>query len=181
MFPELGLTSYTSRDLFFDRTQLDACINALNSLLQVTKDYTPLVFIGMPLETPQVFVKIHWQINIKGLYNVAVAIQSGKILGVVPKSYLPSYRFFISTSYSNSFIENLRKGDGLDQEQKLFQTPQSIFLAMKFHLVPTFSLWEILYVVLLSQLKFARIFGYKFEIITLQMLTYLRFLLVCEW
>ncbi|KAH3765782.1 nAD+ synthetase [Pelomyxa schiedti] len=84
VFPELCLCSYTLRDLFFDRTQLDCCYAALARILAVSKELllTPLTFIGMPLETHQ------------GLYNVAVAIQNGEILGVIPKSFIPSYREF---------------------------------------------------------------------------------------
>lgn len=82
VFPELGLSTYTARDMFLDRSLLDASLAALERLVEETRALEPLGLVGLPLELPQ------------GLYNVAVAVQRGKILGVVPKSYLPNYREF---------------------------------------------------------------------------------------
>jgi NAD+ synthase (glutamine-hydrolysing) len=82
VFPELGLSSYTARDLFFDDTMAAAIDAALRELVAASCTLRPLALVGLPLRTP------------RGLYNVAVAIQGGRILGVVPKSYLPSYREF---------------------------------------------------------------------------------------
>jgi NAD+ synthase (glutamine-hydrolysing) len=82
VFPELGLASYTARDLFSSRVLLDATERALASLLRETRELTPLFFVGLPLRTGV------------GIYNVAVALQAGELLGVVPKSYLPNYREF---------------------------------------------------------------------------------------
>lgn len=81
-FPELGLSSYTARDLFFDRHLLDECERALAFLLEEGRHLSPLALVGMPVRTST------------GLYNCAVAIQRGRVLGVVPKSYLPTYREF---------------------------------------------------------------------------------------
>jgi NAD+ synthase (glutamine-hydrolysing) len=82
VFPELCLSSYTARDLFFDRTMLAAVGAALRRLVAESTSLTPLALVGMPLETPH------------GIYNVAVAIQAGRARAAVPKSYLPSYREF---------------------------------------------------------------------------------------
>jgi len=82
VFPELGLTGYTARDLFFDNTLLAAAEDALAALVAHSKTCRPLGVVGMPLRTP------------RGLYNVAVAVQGGRILGVVPKCFLPNYREF---------------------------------------------------------------------------------------
>jgi NAD+ synthase (glutamine-hydrolysing) len=82
VFPELGLCGYTARDLFFDRTLQHAVHEALARLVEESRSLRPLAFVGMPLVTPL------------GLYNVAVAVQGGRVLGVVPKSYLPNYREF---------------------------------------------------------------------------------------
>ena len=82
IFPELGLTSYTARDLFFDNTLLQSAEDGLALLLEQSRTLAPLAVVGMPLRTPQ------------GLYNVAVVVQRGRVLGVVPKSYLPNYREF---------------------------------------------------------------------------------------
>lgn len=82
VFPELGLSSYTARDLLLDSTLLAACEAALERLVEASRRLTPLAFVGMPLATE------------RGMYNVAVAVQGGRILGAVPKSYLPNYREF---------------------------------------------------------------------------------------
>jgi NAD+ synthase (glutamine-hydrolysing) len=82
VFPELGLTGYTARDLFTSRVLQDATVNALGQLVQASAKLAPLYFVGLPLRTPN------------GLYNVAAVFQAGQLLGIVPKSYLPNYREF---------------------------------------------------------------------------------------
>ncbi|HEX2172429.1 MAG TPA: NAD(+) synthase [Dehalococcoidia bacterium] len=83
-FPELGLSAYTAGDLHMDHHLLRSVRESLADLLAAGRQrgLRPLAFVGMPL-----FVH-------PGIYNVAVAIQGGRILGVVPKSYLPNYREF---------------------------------------------------------------------------------------
>ena len=82
VFPELGLASYTARDLFASRVLLDATERALANLLRETRELSPLFFVGLPLRTGD------------GIYNVAAVLQAGQLLGIVPKSYLPNYREF---------------------------------------------------------------------------------------
>lgn len=83
-FPELGLSSYTAGDLLINRHLHHAVLESLAGLLAEgeRRGLQPLAFVGMPL-----FVH-------PGVYNVAVAIQGGQVLGVVPKGYLPNYREF---------------------------------------------------------------------------------------
>ena len=82
VFPELSLTGYTLGDLFYQDTLLDAAVDALKKILCDTSGLDMLIFVGMPL-------------RIDGLiYNTAVAIKNGKILGVIPKTFLPSYNEF---------------------------------------------------------------------------------------
>ncbi len=82
VFPELGLCGYTARDLFFDGHLLRSCLAALHALVDASRDLDPMGLVGLPL-------------RVEGaLYNVAVAIHGGRILGVVPKAYLPNYREF---------------------------------------------------------------------------------------
>ena len=82
LFPELGLTAYSNDDLFHQRTLLDAAEAALAQVLEASRRLRPLIAIGLPL-------------RIDGrLFNCAVAIHAGRILGVTPKSYLPNYREF---------------------------------------------------------------------------------------
>jgi NAD+ synthase (glutamine-hydrolysing) len=82
VFPELGLSSYTARDLFFDRVLLGDVLAALEAIVRASERLRPLALVGLPLRTPA------------GIYNVAAAVQGGKLLGLVPKSYLPNYREF---------------------------------------------------------------------------------------
>ena len=82
VFPELGLTSYTARDLFLDSVLLEGALSALEALVHESKKLACLFFVGLPVRGEL------------GLYNVAAAVQGGRLLGLVPKSYLPNYREF---------------------------------------------------------------------------------------
>ncbi|MGC6418707.1 MAG: NAD(+) synthase [Bradymonadia bacterium] len=87
VFPELALSGYTARDLFQQETLLDACKSALLWLRDLSRERKSLAIIGLPL-------RLH-----DGIYNCAVALQAGSILGVVPKSYLPNYGEFEETRW----------------------------------------------------------------------------------
>ena len=80
--PELCLTGYTCGDLFYQSTLLEGAKAALKDILKETASMELLIAIGMPL------------IIEDELYNCAVMILSGKILGVVPKSFIPNYNEF---------------------------------------------------------------------------------------
>jgi len=82
LFPELSLTGYTLGDLFFNKTLLDAQEEALHQLIHASQSTRTIIVVGMAL--------LHQQ----RLYNCAVVLQSGKILGIVPKSYLPNKKEF---------------------------------------------------------------------------------------
>jgi NAD+ synthase (glutamine-hydrolysing) len=82
VFPELGLSAYTARDLFFDSHLLHACEAHLAELCEAGADLAPMAIVGLPLRVGH------------GIYNVAAALWGGRILGIVPKSYLPTYREF---------------------------------------------------------------------------------------
>lgn len=81
-FPELALTAYTCGDLFYQSTLQEGAVSALKEILEKTTLKEMLIAIGMPLVMED------------DLYNVAVVIQKGKILGVVPKSFIPNYNEF---------------------------------------------------------------------------------------
>jgi len=81
-FPELCITAYTCGDLFFQKALLDEAESTLARLLENTKKYSILAVIGMPATDG-----VH-------IFNAAVAFQSGKILAVVPKTFLPNYSEF---------------------------------------------------------------------------------------
>ena len=82
VFPELGLSAYSCEDLFHQRALLQASEAALTWLLARSKALPIAAFIGLP-------------VAVEGLlYNCAALICGGKLLGVVPKTYLPNYREF---------------------------------------------------------------------------------------
>ena len=80
IFPELGLSAYTNEDLFHQRALGEAVTEALALVVSESEGITPLIVVGAPLWIE------------RGLFNTAVVIHRGQVLGVVPKSYLPEYR-----------------------------------------------------------------------------------------
>jgi NAD+ synthase (glutamine-hydrolysing) len=82
VFPELGLSAYTNDDLFHQDALLEAVESALARLARQTAALAPLLLVGAPLRREG------------RLYNCAVALHCGQVLGVVPKTYLPNYREF---------------------------------------------------------------------------------------
>src|SRR6266513_2475644 len=82
VFPELGLSAYTCDDLFHQRTLIDATENALAQLLARTRKLPLAALVGLP-------------VAVDGrLYNCAALVCRGRLVGVVPKTYLPNYREF---------------------------------------------------------------------------------------
>lgn len=79
LFPELSVTGYTCGDLFLQNTLIASSNECLNRLVDESKDIDMLIIVGAPIEVQN------------RLYNCAVAICSGVILGIVPKTCLPSY------------------------------------------------------------------------------------------
>ncbi|ANA14792.1 NAD(+) synthase [Acetobacter oryzifermentans] len=90
VFPELGLCGYTLEDLLQQETLLAETRTTLLSLAQASATLCPVLVVGAPLL---------WK---NALYNCAVIIHSGKILGVVPKSYIPNYREFYEARHFRS-------------------------------------------------------------------------------
>ncbi|MFK8082197.1 MAG: NAD(+) synthase [Granulosicoccus sp.] len=82
VFPELSLSGYSIRDLCMNTTLLDACETSLATLIDASNAFEPMAVVGLPVRFRN------------GLYNVAAVIHQGKLLGVVPKAYLPNYREF---------------------------------------------------------------------------------------
>jgi len=78
--PELGVSAYAIDDLLGQRALLEAVERGLAEIVAASEDLLPLVVVGAPLRSEH------------GLFNTAVVVHRGRILGVVPKSYLPEYR-----------------------------------------------------------------------------------------
>lgn len=82
VFPELCLTGYTCSDLFYQDDVLLQCEVALQEICKKSEKLRGIYFIGCPIRKEE------------KLYNCAVVISQGKILGVVPKTCIPNYREF---------------------------------------------------------------------------------------
>lgn len=87
IFQELVLTGYSLEDLFHQESLLNAVKLALKNLAAATEKYRSLVVVGAPL------------VYRDTLYNCAVIVHRGRILGIVPKTYLPGYREFYEPRY----------------------------------------------------------------------------------
>jgi NAD+ synthase (glutamine-hydrolysing) len=87
LFPELGLSAYSCDDLFHQRALLDGVDDGLRSLLDATTRLPILTVVGLPLQVQHL------------LFNCAAVLYRGRVLGVVPKTYLPNYREFYEARY----------------------------------------------------------------------------------
>ena len=82
LFPELGLSGYAIDDLLLQTALLDAVEEELRRIVEVSANLFPTLIVGAPLR------------HENAVFNCAVVIHRGDILGVVPKSFLPNYREF---------------------------------------------------------------------------------------
>ena len=97
VFPELCVTGYTCSDLFDHSVLLKASRKALLEIAENTNDKDMLVFVGAPLE-----------VNGK-LYNVAVAMNQGEIIGFTTKTFLPNYGEFYEMRQFTPGPQTVRK------------------------------------------------------------------------
>ena len=89
-FPELSITGYTCADLFYQHQLLSDAENALRDLQKLTFSISAVIIVGMPL-------RVQHQI-----FNTAVVLQSGRILGIVPKTNLPNNNEFYEKRWFTS-------------------------------------------------------------------------------
>jgi NAD+ synthase (glutamine-hydrolysing) len=90
VFPELGVSSYSLDDLLFQDALLDAVEREIGRLVEASRDRFPVFCVGAPVR------------HEGRLYNAAVTIAHGKILGVTPKTFLPNYREFYERRHFQS-------------------------------------------------------------------------------
>jgi NAD+ synthase (glutamine-hydrolysing) len=110
VLPELSLTGYTCGDLFFNRTLIEAAERALLLLLKETTASRMIVCVGLPL-------------GLDGrLFNCAAVLQAGRILGVVPKSFLPGYREYYEERWFSSSREAISDEARVAGQQAPFGT-----------------------------------------------------------
>ncbi len=97
IFPELCLSGYSADDLFLQGALLEAVHRAIADLCEASRELTPVLVVGAPVR--------------RGLrvYNCAVVIHGGRVLGVAPKSYLPTYREFYEARW---FASGVGQGGG---------------------------------------------------------------------
>ncbi|MDZ5253325.1 NAD(+) synthase [Clostridium sp. LIBA-8841] len=100
VFPELSISAYTCGDLFTNQKLIENCNLAIESLVNFSKEKDILIAVGAPL------------LYRYSLYNCAYIILNGKVLGIVPKSYIPNYSEFYEKRW---FTEGFNiKGLNLD-------------------------------------------------------------------
>ena len=80
LFPELGLSAYSCDDLFHQQALLDGSLDSLRMILKASEALNLIAVVGMPLQVDHL------------LFNCAVVLSRGELLGVVPKTFLPNYR-----------------------------------------------------------------------------------------
>ena len=90
LFPELAISSYSCGDLFHNGTLLRGVEQAVDRICRETAELDAILVLGAP-------VRYHDR-----LFNAALVIQRGKILGMVPKTHLPNYREFYEKRYFSS-------------------------------------------------------------------------------
>ena len=89
--PELGLAAYTSDDLFHQRALLDGCEAALARVAEATARIPVTAIVGLPVRVDHL------------LFNCAAVVSGGKVLGVLPKTYLPNYgEFYEARQFSGA-------------------------------------------------------------------------------
>lgn len=81
-FPELCLTGYTIEDLFYQKRVLNEVYQCIDDIVEASKDKNMIIIFGAPLT------------HMNKLYNCAIVVNDGDILGVVPKTYIPTYHEF---------------------------------------------------------------------------------------
>lgn len=126
VFPELSVTGYTCQDLFRHHTLINQAEYAVKTLLKTTKNQDITLVVGVPM-------------TIMGkLYNCALVIQSGKIQGVVVKTYLPNYNefyeqrwFFSSQHLSHTTLNYAGQEVEVGKALQLFQTQRGINFAIE--------------------------------------------------
>ena len=92
-FPEMCITAYTCGDLFGQQLLLEEAEMGLMQILNNTRQLDIISILGMPITVNSTVI------------NAAVVIQKGKILGVVPKTYLPNYKEFYEQRWFTSALQ----------------------------------------------------------------------------
>jgi len=105
VFPELNLSAYTCDDLFHQAALLDACVAALDTVVAASKGLPVCMVVGLPLRVDH------------QLFNCAAVVANGRVLGIVPKSFLPNYNeYYEARQFSSADCAISRQVSLLGQE-----------------------------------------------------------------
>ncbi len=110
VFPELSLTAYTCGDLFLQQTLLDGALTALETVRDGTAALDMLTVVGLPVRDGS------------ALFNCAAVLCRGKLLGLVPKQYIPNYAEFYEARHFTSGIGQPTRMIRLLGQEVLFGT-----------------------------------------------------------
>ncbi|MBQ1389429.1 MAG: NAD(+) synthase [Clostridia bacterium] len=111
--PELSVTGYTCADLFFNNTLLTGAEDAVSYIIENTRELNITIIVGLP-------------VAFSGkLYNCAAVLNKGKVIGLVPKTYIANYHEFYEKRWfapANSGSVVIRSGvfDGVQMGRNLF-------------------------------------------------------------
>jgi NAD+ synthase (glutamine-hydrolysing) len=119
LFPELCITGYTCADLFGQSVLLDAGFQALRNVTRETLGHPQLVVVGLPVPVGN------------SLFNCALAVQNGKVLGAVPKQNLPGYKEY----YENRWFRAADGSEPAEIELPGGRVPFGIDLLFECHVV----------------------------------------------
>jgi len=115
VFPELSITGYTLNDLFAQGLILEKSKEALITIAKESAKYDGIFFVGLPFEF------------LGKLYNAAAAVSGGKILGIIPKKYLPNY---------HEFYEKRQFARGFEKPVKIAFGPYETYFGMNLLFTP---------------------------------------------
>ncbi|MED5618917.1 NAD(+) synthase [Ideonella sp. BN130291] len=132
-FPELGLSAYTCDDLFHQRALLDGCEAALARVAEASAQCDTVAIVGLPLRVDH------------SLFNCAAVVHRGRVLGIVPKTYLPNYGEFYEARQFNAGDTALSKEIRLNGQIIPFGTDllfeSSTLANFKFHVEICEDVW----------------------------------------
>jgi len=134
VFPELCLSGYAIEDLLLQDALLDAVVRGLAAVVEASTRFMSVLVVGAPLRQGS------------RIYNCAVVVHRGRVLGVVPKTYLPTYREFYEARHFGSGKDIVGLEISIDTMRAPFGTD------LTFELV-TCRVWS-------SESKFVRTCGY---------------------
>ncbi len=110
LFPELSLTGYTCADLFLNEHLLKKASDGLIELKKYSKRVKGVFIVGVPIKADN------------QLFNCAAVLESGHILGIVPKTYIPNYGEFYEKRWFSEDSRRLSEVINIDGEEVPFKT-----------------------------------------------------------